>query len=693
MSKAGLPLTRRWGIASALASLVALLVAVTIGLTTWLDVQRERTIFRQQLAERALLLAQTIAEVMADALSRSDIDRARDLTAAIGRHPDISSVAVYDAEGRLIVARRGEQDPASLASDLGLAALRDRTTQLRFVGDVVAVAGPVTAGGELVGGLSFTVRARSLDDTIVGLVLERVAQGLLLGAVGVLLSYAFAQHVTRPLWRVVRAAERVAAGDLDVAIATSRRDEIGELARSFERIHAALRDSQERMQQALQESDRRLQEAQAKLRETQQRIVEQERLLAMGQMASGIAHDFNNALAPILGFTELLLRRLDQLDDRAAIRSYLELIHTAAQDAANAIGRLSEFYGGRINGGRVEAVNANATVEQVIALTQPRWKDQALAQGITITIRTDLQPVPAITANDAELREALINLVFNAVDAMPEGGTLTFRTSWSPRLGTTAKEERGTTRACDAFSGHTRYGEAGQPAPQEHPQRWAEDGYVTIEVSDTGTGMSEEVRRRCLEAFFSTKGEHGTGLGLAIVHGIVQRHGGLLEIDSALGKGTTVRIHLPVRVAPDEDARGETGRASRALRVLVVDDEPRICELLPAYLTADGHAVEVATSGREALEKFRAGQFDVVMTDRGMPEINGDQVAAAIKGLSPSTPVILVTGFGELMKAADEWPSGIDAIVSKPFTLAALRHTLTQLSSEPSPSTASAEGC
>ncbi|MBI2321732.1 MAG: response regulator, partial [Chloroflexi bacterium] len=413
-------------------------------------------------------------------------------------------------------------------------------------------------------------------------------------------------------------------------------DEFGELARSFDRMTAALKESRGQVQQALSDRDRRLQEALAELRQTQQRAIEDERLRAMGQMASGIAHDCNNALAPILGFTELLLRRFDQLDDKAEIRSHLELIHTAAQDAANVIGRLSEFYGSRNDGERQEAIDLNAVVEQAIALTQPRWKDQALARGVTIAVHADLQPVPALTGSDAELREALTNLIFNAVDAMPTGGTLTLRTR-------------------------------------------AEDACVAVEVGDTGTGMPEEVRRRCLEPFFSTKGDRGTGLGLAIVHGIVQRHDGTLDIESALDVGTTMRLLLPITGARAEGRRPEAGRLARSLRVLVVDDEPRICELLTAYLASDGHRVEAATCGREALDKFRAGRFDAVLTDRGMPEMNGDHLATAIKELSPSTPVVLVTGFGDMMKAAGEWPDGIDAIVSKPFTLAALRHTLAQL--------------
>jgi CheY-like chemotaxis protein len=276
-------------------------------------------------------------------------------------------------------------------------------------------------------------------------------------------------------------------------------------------------------------------------------------------------------------------------------------------------------------------------VEQSISLTQPKWKDQAQAEGKTIDIRAEFKQVPFIAGNEAELREVLTNLIFNAVDAMPEGGAITLRT---------------------------------RPDGER----------VVLEVSDTGTGMTEEVRQRCLEPFFSTKGDRGTGLGLAMVFGTVQRHEGAIDIETEPGRGTTFIIRLPVM---HERGGGEglrhTEGMSRPLHVLVVDDDPTMRELVIAYLANDGHTVDTATSGREGLEKFRVGHYDLVMTDRAMPEMGGDQMAAAVKRLAPHKPVIMLTGFGDMMKAADEQPAGVDVVLSKPVTRSKLREALAQV--------------
>lgn len=392
-----------------------------------------------------------------------------------------------------------------------------------------------------------------------------------------------------------------------------------------------------RAEAALYESNRRLEKALAELQATQQQVLQQERLRALGQMASGIAHDFNNALSSVLGFSELLLDHPEYLDDKPKVTRYLRLMNTAAQDARDVVRRLREFYRSREEDEVLVPVEINQLVHQAISLTQPRWKDQSFASGITIHIETDLQRIPLAAANDAEVREVLTNLILNAVDAMPQGGTLTIRT---------------------------------------RPEREA----VVVEVSDTGVGMTEDVRDRCLEPFFSTKGEHGTGLGLAMVYGIIRRLNGTLDLDSEPGRGTTVVIRLPVATGQPDGRSQETADApSRQLRILVVDDEPTMREVLTEFLTCDGHAVETASNGREGLEKFHAGWFDLVVTDRGMPEMSGDQFAAAIKCTAPDKPIIALTGFGDLMEASGEKPAGVNLVVCKPVTRAALRQALAKV--------------
>jgi len=193
---------------------------------------------------------------------------------------------------------------------------------------------------------------------------------------------------------------------------------------------------------------------------------------------------------------------------------------------------------------------------------------------------------------------------------------------------------------------------------------------IRLEVIDTGTGMPEEVRRRCLEPFFTTKGERGTGLGLAMVYGVIQRHGGSVEVMSEVGKGTTVAFRLPLKAQRSQETanEGKLDTDIRPLRILVVDDEDWVPSLVTRFLSPHGHHIETAAGGREGLARFAAGAFDLVITDRAMPDINGDQVAKTIKERSPHTPVILLTGFGEMMKEKGERPEGVDRILSKPMT-------------------------
>ncbi len=400
--------------------------------------------------------------------------------------------------------------------------------------------------------------------------------------------------------------------------------------------------ARKRTERELTEANRRLREALIALEATQKQVVRQERLQALGQMASGIAHDLNNALSPVVGFAEWLLKDPRGLEDREQVRRYLHLIHTGAQDAAGVVRRLREFYRPREAAEVLAAIDLKQLVEQTMLLTQPRWQDQAQAGGAQITVQLDLRPVPPVLGIETELREALMNLIFNAVDAMPAGGTLTLRT-------------------------------------------YTTGQHAVVEVRDTGTGMTDVVRERCLEPFFSTKGEHGTGLGLAITHGTVRRHGGTLAFTTAPGQGTTFTISLPVRQDPapevPQEAPAADGSSSGPLTILVVDDEPDVRRVITALLASDGHTVVAAAGGNEALAHFRAGAFDLVLTDQAMPDMSGDQVAAAIKQLAPEVPVALVTGFGDLMLSAAQTPPGVDAVVAKPVTLASLRQTVASLAS------------
>jgi PAS domain S-box-containing protein len=390
-----------------------------------------------------------------------------------------------------------------------------------------------------------------------------------------------------------------------------------------------------RSEAALQRSHRRLEETLVQLKATQRQVLQQERLRAMGQMASGIAHDFNNSLSPIVGFAELLLRRPDLPKETA--QSYVQLINTAARDATSVIRRLRELYRERSETTPEAPVDLRRCIDEVVALTQPRWKSEALGRGVTIQIATDIADLPVILGDAAGIREMLANLIFNAVDAMPQGGTISVRA-------------RG------------------------------EGGDVRLDVTDTGIGMSEDVRQRCLEPFFSTKGQHGTGLGLSLVHATVEQHRGTLTVESEPGRGTTFAIRFPLHGRPAASRPDPVAAAPpRELRVLVVEDDPMVRLGVVAQLSTQGHFVDTAANGREGLDKFMSGRFDLVVTDRAMPEMGGDELAASIERLAPDTPVIMLTGFGDLMQAKGEQPAGVDAVVGKPVTLDALAGAIQQV--------------
>ncbi len=408
--------------------------------------------------------------------------------------------------------------------------------------------------------------------------------------------------------------------------------------------HVALAASQAQIYQSLQQ-------AYDDLRQTRATAMQEERLRALGQMASGIAHDINNALSPVSLYTESLLETEQDLSERG--RGHLETIQRGVDDVAKTLARLRDFYRQREAQIELAPVDVNQMVRQVLDLTKAHWSDSALRRGITIQVVTELAPdLPRIMGVDNEIREALTNLVFNAVDAMPGGGTLALR-AWL----------------------------AGA----------APDQSVIVEVVDSGIGMDEETRRRCLEPFFTTKGERGTGLGLPMVFGMAQRHNAGIEIDSAPDAGTTVRLMFPVQTT----VLVEPGRtvtvldAPRHLRLLLVDDDPVLLDSLRNALEIDGHMVVATSGGQAGIDALHAAvrrsePFAAVITDLGMPYVDGRKVAAAVKNASPATPVILLSGWGQRLIAEDDIPAHVDRVLPKPPKLRDLRETLAALCRPPS---------
>jgi signal transduction histidine kinase len=398
-------------------------------------------------------------------------------------------------------------------------------------------------------------------------------------------------------------------------------------------LQRELQNQNHLLESKVNERTHELGNALADLKATQVHMLQQERLRAFAEMAGGVVHDFNNALMAVIGYSDLLMQEPAILNGDETLREYLDIINTAGRDASNVVGRLRDFYRPREEGDVFESVDLNKVIEQAVQSTQPKWKGQSLERGLSINVEMDLEKLPAMKGISADLRELMTNLIFNAVDAMPMGGTITLKTC---------------------------------PLP----------GQIGFSISDTGTGMTEEVRARCLEPFFSTKGELGTGLGLSMVFGVIARHEGRIEIESEQGCGTTFRIFFPPEGESDVQASVEALPLVRPLQVLVVDDEEQSREIVSKYLTSDGHKVLSVSGPEKAIAHFQDNGFDLIITDQGMPGMTGTNLGAVFKQMREDQPVILMTGFAEPSAPIE---GHVDMVLRKPISQGELRRALTDI--------------
>ncbi len=369
-------------------------------------------------------------------------------------------------------------------------------------------------------------------------------------------------------------------------------------------------------------------------RKMEELILQSEKLKSMGEFAGGVAHNFNNILSVIMGRTQLLRRNMQIPPDREAAEKFieelkknLEIIEKASIDGANTVKRIQDFSGtAPVEVQGFTAVNVNEIIEQALECTRPKWHDDAWARGISISIKKDLSPLPLVGGNASELRAVFVNLINNAVDALPRGGLIRVKT----------------------------YSGAGQ---------------VVGIVEDSGVGMSREVQGRIFDPFFTTKGVQSTGLGMSVSHGIITRHHGTITVESVEDRGTTCCLKFPVYTgAPQEERQASSlPEKARKASILVVEDEEEVRELLKDILTDGGHEVAFSSNGQKGLELFQEKKFDLVFTDLGMPGMSGWQVAEKIKQLSSDTPVALITGWEVKKKKQELKKNGVDVVVKKPF--------------------------
>ncbi len=368
-----------------------------------------------------------------------------------------------------------------------------------------------------------------------------------------------------------------------------------------------------------------------------ERLNETERLRALGELAGGVAHDFNNLLGAVLGRVQLLRRRGFPSD----VDHELAVIETAAKDGRETVRRIQEFSRTRRDK-RFTRVRLDQVLADAIEITKTRWKNEAEQRNVQVTIRREIEEVPAILGSASELREVATNLILNAVDAMPDGGAV--------RIGCRREGEK-----------------------------------VVAWVADTGVGITESNRSHIFDPFFTTKGSRGTGLGLSVVYGIVTRHDGKIDIVSAVGKGTTFLVEFPVVDEAHAIAGGDGAALPMLLspgRILVIDDESEVAEVLRDVLQAEGHSVDVAFSAKEGIRLAGSSWYDLVYTDLGMPDMSGWEVAEKIAAIRSDLPVALVTGWGTSLDEEDARRRGVVAVVQKPFEIDELVRTTAHLLAE-----------
>jgi len=372
-----------------------------------------------------------------------------------------------------------------------------------------------------------------------------------------------------------------------------------------------------------------------KRKRTEEALIQTQRLSAIGELASGVAHDFNNSLQGIFGNIELALLR----DISPEVRDYLEAIKRSAADAASRIQQLQRFSGKGIGRKNYERLDLNSIIDDVISQARPLWKNECERAGIEILVETNYAGKKLIVdANSGELRSIVFNLIKNSVHAMPEGGILTFET------GETEK-----------------------------------DVYVT--VTDTGTGMDGKTIARVFQPFFTTKGfEQGKGLGMSTSYAIVKEHGGEIYVkESNPGKGTSIEIMLPYSKGNESRVEDAVSEYEGSARVLWVDDEKTIRDVGKAQLEVLNHSADVAVSGEEALRLLQNNQYDLMITDIGMPKMSGWQLAQRIKGNYPGMKIAVVTGWGADVSNRKKETCGVGYVLGKPIDMNQLKNMVNEV--------------
>ena len=369
----------------------------------------------------------------------------------------------------------------------------------------------------------------------------------------------------------------------------------------------------------------------------EQALVQTEKLKSLGTITAGISHEFNNILNVISGNIQLL--QMDYEDNHKLIDSF-RTIMKSVNDGAEITDRMLDFTKTESTSDDFVSTELIKLIDEALDFTMPRWKTEAQAKGIAYNINKEgFDDIPDIMCNPSGIREVFVNIINNALDAMPDGGTILFSIR-------------------------------------------SQKNMVFIHVSDTGKGMSTEVQKSVFDPFFTTRRPEGTGLGLSIAYSIIKRHGGNIGIESMIGSGSTFTLELPTSiktVSPTATQGSIQEAVGKELHILVVDDEKQTCDILARFLSGKGYKVKAVYNGADAIELIKSVPFNLVLCDHVMPDVTGCAVARFMSGLEKRPKIGIITGWGEINKCINEEGVEVDFIIKKPFDFSVLTKYINDL--------------
>jgi len=618
-------------------SMILIITMLMVGVFIIVENNSKKMILSQG-KKRAISSALYLAALSKAPFLMYDYTKLEQNVGEIAKEPEIVYAIILDREGRVVAHSARDDligrrllDPISKRAMVANSTFVQEYLYRESEDKIWDVSYPIFIQNTKWG----VVRIGFSKDYLIKQITQNRKDLLIIGLVAIifagLIANLLSDRITVPLQKLSHIAVLISKGDLKQKIDIKTGDEIEDLSKAFNHMVYELnkqREKQKKLIEELKQRNQQLKDEIAARKQLEEEIIKMERLRALGQMSGGVAHDFNNILGAILGRAQLILEKSKNPD----INRDIKIIEKAAFDGAETVRRIQEFSRIRVDDTQFVPMNIDEIIEDSIEFTRTKWKNEAIMNGANISVNHKSKGNFQVLGEPTGLREVFTNLIINAVDAMPHGGSINILTK---RVGSR----------------------------------------VIISVKDTGIGMSKEVMKRTFDPFFTTKGSKGNGLGLSICYGIVNRHNGTIEVESEEGVGTTFTISLPL-IEPEEK-KMENVKYSVDIShttVLIIDDDDTIRSLISDVLKQSGCKVITADTGKKGIDTFDPGCCDIVLTDLGLDDISGWEVVKEIKAVSPDTPVIIITGWGGQLSKDELNEYGVDFVIPKPFRINELKN-------------------